>query len=46
MSLPKESVVVSKKSMMEMLEEMFQIIWVNIGKALEYIPKLITSTAN
>ena len=46
MDQPKESDVVSKELMMEILEEMFQIIGLNVGKTLKYIYKLITSMTN
>ena len=39
----KEFVVVNKELIMEILEEVFQIIGLNVGKVLEYIPTLITS---
>ena len=40
---PKESVVVSKVLVMEILEEVFQIIGLNIDKFLKYIHELIHS---
>ena len=46
MDQPKESVVVSKELMMEILEEVFQIIRLNVSKALKYIHKLIASMTN
>ena len=41
MDQPKESVVVSKGLVMEILEEVFQIIGLNISKVLKYIHELI-----
>ena len=46
MDQPKESVVVSKKLIMEILEEEFWIDGLNVSKALEYEPTLITSMTN
>ena len=46
MDQPKESVVVSKELMMEILEEVFQKIGLKVGKALKYIHKLITRMTN
>ena len=46
MDQPKESVVVSKALIMEILDEVFQIVGLNVSKALEYIPTLITSMTN
>ena len=43
---PKESVVVSKALLMEILEGVFQIIGLNISKVLKYIPELITCMTN
>ena len=43
---PKESVVVSQELIKELLEEVFQILGLNVGKALEYIPILTTSMTN
>ena len=46
MDQPKESVVVSKELIMNILEEVFQIVGLNVSKALEYKPTLITSMTN
>ena len=43
---PKESVVVSKELMMDILEEVFQIIGLSFGNALKYIHKLMASMTN
>ena len=46
MDQPKESVVANKELIMEILEEVFRIVRLNISKALEYIPTLLTSMTN
>ena len=46
MDQPKESVVVSNELIMEILEEVFQKVGLNVSKALKYTPKLITSMTN
>ena len=46
MDQPKESVVVSQELMKGILEEVFQIVGLNVGKALEYIPTLAISMTN
>ena len=43
---PKESVVASKELIMEILEEVFQMVGLNVSKALDYIPTLISSMTN
>ena len=43
---PKESVLVSQELIERILEEVFQIIGLNVSKALEYIPTLISSMTN
>ena len=43
---PKESVVVSQELIKGILEEVFQIVGLNVGKALEYISTLSTSMTN
>ena len=46
MDQPKESVAVSKELIIEILEEEFQIVGLNVVKALEYVSTLITSMTN
>ena len=46
MNQPKESVVISQELIKGILEELFQVFGLNVGKALEYIPTLTTSMTN
>ena len=46
MDQPKECVVVSNALVMEILEEVFQIITLNVSKVLNNIHELITSKTN
>ena len=46
MDQPKESVVVNQELTKGILKEMFQIVGLNVGKALEYTPTLTTSMTN
>ena len=42
----KESVVISQELMKGILEEIFQVVGLNIGKGPEYIPTLATTMTN
>ena len=46
MNQPKESVMISQELMKGILEEVFQVVGLNVGEGLEYIPTLIPSITN
>ena len=46
MNQPEESVVISQELMKAILEEVFQVVGLNVGKGLEYIPTITTSMNN
>ena len=46
MDQPKESVVLHQELIKGIVEEVFQIVGLNVGKALECMPSLTTSMTN
>ena len=46
MNQPKESDVISQELMKGILEKVFHVVGLNVGKGLEYIPKLTISMTN
>ena len=46
MNQPKESVMISQELMKGILEKVFQVVGLNVGMGLEYIPTLTTSRTN
>ena len=46
MKQPKESVVISHAFNRGILEEVFQVVGLNVGKVLAYIPMLTTCMTN